>query len=94
MNTGKPIVIHDFVKTVSNEILVLGHKFIQLEHLYQYPLSSRRLGICVASNFNRQLEVWDWKAIQTKAIKIQMRFRNRTQVCKHAIISLLHHEEC
>lgn len=92
LNTGEPILIKNFVKNAKNEIFVLGHKFLDLDNLYDYPLSSRKLGISVSSNLNRQLQSWNWKAIQSKAIKIKMRFINRPQVCKHAIISLLHHD--
>lgn len=90
LNTGEPIVIENFVKNANNEIFVVGRKFLDVDDLYNYPFSSRRLGICVAKNLSGQLEAWNWKAIQFKAIKIKMRNKNGPQNVKFAVLSLLH----
>ena len=88
LNTGEHIVIENFVMLDNREVFLIGRKFLNVENMYDYPMPSKDLGMCVASNLSDHLGFWNIKLIKCKAIKT--RFKDASQLEKCAIVSLLH----
>lgn len=88
LNTGEHIVIENFVMLDNREVFLIGRKFLNVENMYDYPMPSKDLGMCVASNLSDHFGFWNIKLIKFKAIKT--RFKDASQLEKFAIVSLLH----
>ena len=91
LETGKPVVIENFIQTNNNQIMVIGREFKSNDSLFEYPLDSRRLGISCSNNYSK-LQYWPIKDIKRKAIKIPIPRNIVSLIQKYAIIDLLHCE--
>lgn len=89
LSSGEHIKIENFVRTRNNEIFVICRQYLTLENLYDYPLSSRQLGMSVVSNISAQLMAINVKLIRFKGILVKSFYHN-SQVEKIVVASILH----